>query len=771
VTLAREFNFTFNFIFIQAPMQPEPRIRKISLIGSYVPRQCGIATFTKSLRDSLARSRTKEEVDVVALVDENNTYKFPAEVGFKISQQSREDYFRAAEYLSKSDCDVVCVQHEYGIFGGPAGEYLLDLLNNLTKPIFATFHTVLENPNPDQRRVLTKISQLSTKVVVMSERAVNMLHTIYGIPKEKISMIHHGVPDAFDSQPGFLQRGNSVQNLLTFGLLSPDKGIEHVIRALPRIIEEQDNVHYYVVGATHPHIKAHSGESYRDSLVDLAENMGVANHVTFVNRFVSSCELVEILDRADIYITPYLKLEQITSGTLAYAVGSGKAVISTPYWYAEELLAEDRGVLVPWKDSNAIADAAIRLLTDSGWRDKVTRNARLLGKEMSWSAIGRQYFDLFHSEPAVKPVEQLRLSLQMAPNPRGVPPLNLNHLVALTDDTGLIQHAIYSTPRYMEGYCLDDNCRALLLTAMAKENSVLTKLAGRYLAFVAYALDPESGKFRNFMSYSRQWLETIGSEDSQARALWCLGGFAARTQNQSQAACAIELFKKAVPAWQDWTSPRAWAYALIGIGELHGNSSFEDGFYKYAEDLALRLLSAVKNASQPGWSWYESYLTYCNAVLPHALFVSSRVTGNKHLIAPAVDTLEWLWQIQLNEDGLFEPVGSTRAFIRGDQKPRFDQQPVEVSTMISACIEAWNVTRDPKWKDRAWTCFAWFKGANWLGKSLIDAETGGCFDGLQREALNQNQGAESTVSLLLSCTELKAFERVANNVIEFRQVV
>ena len=751
-------------------------VRKIALIGSYVPRQCGIATFTKSLRDSLTLSRAKDDVDVVALIDGNNTFLFPPEVGFEIHQENREDYFRAADYLNKSSCEVVCVQHEYGIYGGQAGEYLLDLLVNLTVPIFATFHTILETPNPDQRRVLAKIALLATKVVVMSNRAVDMLQTIYGIPREKISMIHHGVPDDFESEGSYFQRSKEVENLLTFGLLSPDKGIENVIRALPRILEKHNNIQYHVVGATHPHVKAHSGESYRESLEELAETLGVSKFVTFVNRFVTSCELVKILDQADIYVTPYLKPEQITSGTLAYAVGSGKAVISTPYWYAEELLSQDRGVLVPWRDSDAIADAAIRILTEPEWRSTVTGNARALGKRMSWSSVGRQYFELFQTKPDVKPVETLRLSIQTDLESRALPKMNLSHLFRLTDDTGLIQHAIYSTPRYMEGYCLDDNCRALLLTALAPEfnrddSLNLTNLADRYLAFVTYAFDPDTRKFRNFMSYSRQWLESEGSEDSQARAIWCLGGFAARTRNKSQASCAIEVFRGALPSISEWTSPRAWSYAIIGIGEILDSAYFEDDYRKYTKDLSLKLLTAVKNSSQPGWSWFESYLTYCNAVIPHALLVASRITRHEELVVPAIDTLEWLWNVQVDEDGLFEPIGSTRAFLRGEEKPRFDQQPVEVGTMISACIEAWNITQDAKWMERAWKAFSWFKGANWLRQPMMDLETGGCFDGLQRDAINQNQGAESTVSFLLACAEMKAFEGVSNNVVELRQVV
>lgn len=742
-------------------MTPSARIKNIALFSNYVPIQCGISTFAKNLFESLSQQNYSGEVVVVGVNDGQFIDDFPQEVVFEVSKNKRADYVRAAEYLNTSNIDVVCIQHEYGIFGGEAGDYLLDTVARLKKPIIVTLHTVLDSPSADQRRVMIHLAAKASKLVVMSQKAVQMLQSVYGVSRDKIAMIHHGVPDAFQLRRSLDEQTDLSPRLLTFGLLSPDKGIENVIQAMPKILSKRPDAQYMVVGATHPKIKATYGETYRESLEELAESLGVSENIEFVNRFLSPCEVIEYMDQADIYVTPYLKPQQITSGTLAYAIGSGKAVISTPYWYAEELLADDRGILVPWNNPEAIADAALVVLLDESRRTQIQENARALGKTMSWSSVGARYlklFDDFRQEP--------QHAGEILKGVRRIPEFDLSHLRRLTDDTGLLQHAIYTMPRLSEGYCLDDNCRALLLIGLIHESMELPPfdlddLSSKYLAFVAYALDANARKFRNFLSYSGAWLEDEGSEDSQGRSLWTLAGFATKSKNQSQVTCAIELFQESFGASKHWTSPRAWAYAIMGVAYLQGTRFYHTSLERAAVRLSSQLLDLYDASVRPDWQWFEPCTSYCNARIPQALLTISRFSDNERLRKVGLDTLDWLWNIQAESEGLFEPIGSRCPYFYKKTKPRFDQQPVEVYSTVSACIEAWKVTLDPIWRERAWQAFEWFLGANVLGVPLYDVNTGGCYDGLHENSVNQNQGAESTLSFLMACEEMRSFTKAA----------
>ncbi|HLP00286.1 MAG TPA: glycosyltransferase family 4 protein [Fimbriimonas sp.] len=737
--------------------EPEKATRnrplRVALLSNYVPIQCGISTFAKNLRDSLARQSNVASVQVICVDDRTEECKFPEEVVFEIDKLEREQYRDAAAFVNARDFDVVCIQHEYGIFGGDAGDYLLDFVEQLRIPFIVTLHTILERPNPDQRRVLQRLAQAAQKVVVMSDKGKQILDRIYGILPHRISKIHHGVPDDFLS---FESNSSTCKNtLLTFGLLSPDKGIEHVIGAMPDIVAQCPDAKYIVVGATHPHIRAHHGEAYRESLERLARDLGVDDNVEFVNRFLTFEEIVDYFNKSDIYITPYLKEEQITSGTLAYAIGSGKVVISTPYWYAEELLADGRGLLVPFRSPSEVADAVISVLTDSEVRERIERNASELGATMTWSAVGSEYTAMMSTLESEIQISDFRTDCF-----DDVPEVNLHHLRALTDETGLLQHARYSIPRYSEGYCIDDNARALLLTGMLQSSSIppfdIDTLSARYLAFVEYALDPKSHKFRNFLSYSGEWLEEVGSEDSQGRALWCLAGFAARTQNSSQAQCAEELFKEAFAACKSWTSPRAWAYAILGIGEMYHAGQCPQWLRAECRRLSDQLSHIRAQSSSDVWRWFESSATYCNGRLPQALIVAGEVLNDPNLKEQGLESLEWLWNEQLDRNGFFEPLGCAGYHTLGGDRYRFDQQPVEAFTTQSACLTAWQCTSKGIWKERAWQAFNWFKGENFLRMPVFDAKTGACFDGLTENGMNQNQGAESTLSFLMACLEMKS---------------
>src|SRR6266536_5710400 len=450
-------------------MNPSAQPRRIAFIGSYLTRQCGIATFTYDLRGAVAGQYQDSECIVVPVNDLAEGYDYPEEARFELVEQDLESYERAADFLNFSDTEVVCLQHEYGIYGGPAGSHILTLLRELQSPVVTTLHTILEQPNPDQRRVLQEVARLSSRVVVMTERGLRMLREVYRVPKEKMDLIPHGIPDMPFVDPNFYKDQYGVEGktvVLSFGLISPGKGIEFVIRALPEVVRVCPELVYIILGATHPNLLREQGETYRLSLERLASDLHVKKHVVFYNRFVESEKLKEFLGVADVYITAYLNPGQVVSGTLAFAFGCGKAVISTPYWHAEELLADGRGVLVPFRDSEAIGRELIALLRDEVNRHAMRKRAYLMGREMTWSQVAHQYVASFHKARqsrmgraikrySIKTLEQDRLTL---------PALRLDHLKRLSDRTGIIQHATFSLPNFQEGYWTDDNARALLLT-------------------------------------------------------------------------------------------------------------------------------------------------------------------------------------------------------------------------------------------------------------------------------------------------------------------
>lgn len=730
---------------------------KVALLGSYTPRRCGIATFTEHLRTALAKASGTEPL-VIAINDPGQTYNYGPEVMYEITQNCRESYVEAAERINASNIDMVSVQHEFGIFGGPYGEYLLDFLDALKKPFTVTLHTILTEPTDGQRRIMARLAKDASSLVVMSHRGASILKETYQVPSRKIKMIHHGVPDR-TSRPVKPAGSASVKTLMTFGLLSPDKGIENVIKAMPRIIAECPETRYVVVGATHPHVKAHSGESYRESLINLAAELEVCDHVHFLNRFVSQSELEVLLRNCDIYVTPYLKLQQITSGTLSYAVGTGKAVISTPYWHAEELLADGRGILVPCRDPGAIATAATALLTNDAYRNELEERAFAMGDQMTWAAVSQEYWKVIRE--GVFGQSEIRLVPAMQKRSNVVRPVVLDHLQVMTDGFGMFQHAIGPIPRYSEGYCVDDNCRGLLLMGMLEETEqgnpdLVRSLATKYLAFMAYAQHPETKEFRNMMASSRTWLEDIGSEDSRGRCLFTLGSFIAKTRQDDLAAVARELFENAAPLCGHWKNLRSSAYAILGFDAMVGSGNILMSEMEPAFRLRSQLSAQYDAVATADWNWFEPFLSYCNARIPQALLVSAQWTKDKRLTAQALSALEWLWNLQMHPAGFFEPIGSDRVFHQGTEKPRFDQQPVEVTATISACLTAAEITGDRKWNDRAWTAFQWFTGANHLGESVYNPESGGCYDGLHENGINLNMGAESTLSYLMSQEELRA---------------
>jgi len=737
------------------------------MLGNHLPRQCGIATFTTDLGDAIASEFPEFDCFALAMNDAGKRHAYPARVRFEIGESDVASYRRAADFLNVNAVDVVCVQHEYGIFGGRAGSHVLALLGELRMPIVTTLHTILAEPNPQQRDAMDGLTRLSERLVVMSSHGARLLRDVHEVPEGKIDLIPHGIPTvpfASRNKDQLGVEGKSV--ILTFGLLSPDKGIEHVVDALPEILARFPDTIYIVLGATHPHVKERHGETYRLMLENRAQRLGVDSSIIFHNRFVSRDELTEFLAAADIYVTPYLNPEQTTSGTLAYAVGSGKAVISTPYRYASELLADGRGVLVPWRDPQAIARAVVDLLGDDTKRFALRKRAAAYGRDMRWPAVARRYvrsFECARTEHAAR-LRSVFQAKTLATRPAELPEINLEHVSLMTDHTGMLQHGLFSVPRYDDGYCLDDNARALLLTVLLEDQGtdearVVRTLASRYLAFVSHAFDNGAGRFRNFMSYSRQWIEEYGSEDSHGRALWALGTVVGRSADPGRQSLGGQLFHAALPAVSDFTSPRAWAFALLGIDEYLRAFEGDSNVQAVRRVLAERLIDLFRKVATHEWQWFEDRVTYCSARLSQALIISGSRMGNEEMTSAGLRSLEWLAEIQCSEDGYFAPIGSNGFYERGGPIASFDQQPVEAYAMVSACLEAQRVTGAPRWSERAKRTFGWFLGQNHLQQSIYDATTGGCRDGLHADRANENQGAESTLSFLLALLEIRSADR------------
>jgi glycosyltransferase involved in cell wall biosynthesis len=742
-----------------------PPLNSIAFVGSYVPRRCGIATFTHDLRSAVAARLPEAACIVVPLTDGAVRYDYPSEAVFEIRADDPASYERAAGFLNLRNIDVVSLQHEYGIFGGEAGSHVLALLENLRAPVHTTLHTVLARPSPTQRRVMDEILHLSARVAVMTDRGRSLLQDIYGLPSTRIDVIPHGIPDMGSTEAAAAKHrlgleGRSV--LLTFGLLSPAKGIEHVIEALPRIVADHPDVLYVVLGATHPHLVAREGERYRDALRRRAAALGVEGNVSFHDRYVDLPDLLTFLGAADIYVTPYLNEDQITSGTLAYAFGCGKPVISTPYWHAQELLADDHGVLVPFASPDAIAAAACDLLGDDARRQALGARAWRVGREMVWSRVAERYVAALRrtrESVVVKPRRGAARSPERRPR-QELPPVRLDHLLRLTDSTGLLQHATYDIPNAADGYCTDDNARALALIVALDDRGLGSPAAARaataYATFLGHAFVPATGRFRNFLSFDRRWLDDDGTDDCLGRAVAAIGACIGRGRRPGLQAWAMRLFAPALAALERTTSPRAWALGIIGIQDALRRLDGDRLAAGVRARLTARLVDQQRAGATPDWPWPEEIVAYDNARLCQALISSGRWTGNRAAFEAGLAMLEWLVGVQRSPTGRFAPVGN-RGFLRkGSPAVTFDQQPLEAHATIAACLEALHATADPAWADRAWDAFEWFLGHNVVGLVLCDPATGGCRDGLLEDRTNDNQGAESTLAWLGALVEMES---------------
>ncbi len=760
-------------------LQSKPSLpSRIAVIGNYLPRQCGIATFTTDLCSAISAEYGTARLLALPVNDTEQGYDYPARVRWSLDQNDVTSYEEAAQFLNFNNIDMVCLQHEYGIFGGPAGSHILHLLRNLKMPVVTTLHTVLREPNPDQMVVMEEIAELSDRLIVMSQLSSQFLQEIFKVPGSKIDMVPHGVPDLPFLDPNFYKDRFGVEGkalLLTFGLLSPNKGIENVILAMPDILSKHKNAVYMVAGATHPHILRREGDKYRASLQALAKEVGVEKQVIFHDRFVSPEEMAEFIGAADIYITPYRYEEQVVSGTLAYALGAGKAIISTPYWHAIELLDDRRGALVPFQNPSAIAQKTIELLDTPAIRHAMRKRAYLFARDMVWKKAAQGYMESFARVRSDR-METPRVQFSARTTQKALhqlPELKLSHVNALTDDTGMLQHAIFTIPNRAEGYTTDDNARALIFAVLLEQLGMDQPGMGkasravsanpdwpfRYLAFLEHAFNPEKKRFRNFFGYDHRWMEDQGSEDSHGRALWALGTLLARSANHGLRGAAGRLFEFSLPAVIEFHSPRACAYALLGIQEYLASYPGDRDAQRVRFALGRRLLNMYESIRRPDWKWCEDVLAYGNARLPQAMLLVGSACADDRMLSAGLESLDWLMETQRCEtNGHFVPIGSQGFYHQGGEKARFDQQPIEAAGAVSACLQAYRVTGDRRWRNEAWSVFNWFLGDNDLQLPLYDSVTGGCRDGLHPDRANENQGAESTLSFLMALLEMRSLQ-------------
>ncbi|QHT65283.1 glycosyltransferase [Rhodocytophaga rosea] len=742
---------------------------KIAYISTYLPRACGIATFNNNVVKAILANQPvngqsgQESSFGIAMndSDELDEYEYPDEVKFVIRQDRQKDYIMAATYINTSDADVCLLEHEFGIFGGESGIYILPLLHRLEKPLITVLHTILQEPSYTQKIIIQEIAQRSAKLIVMSRRGIEFLTTIYQIPLEKIQFIEHGVPDLEAPKVNPLHTVSPFRNhrvLFSFGLLSRNKGLETVIKALPAIVAKHPEVVYVVLGNTHPGVVRSSGEEYREQLKLLAIQLKVDKHLIFINKFVSEAELINYLTAAAIYITPYNNEAQITSGTLSYAIGAGAAVVSTPYWHAVELLAENRGRLFGFKDAEALAKAVTELLDDSAKLKELQANAYQYGLHLRWPTIGGEYLQAI--EEGISQAEITQEKLLQIVDPEIIPEFSLAHVRRLTDDTGIVQHAKYGIPNLKEGYCLDDNARALIMALMAYQRNKSKEaldLLPIYLSYIHY-LQRDDGNFRNFLSFTRQYLDEIGSEDSFGRTVWALGYLINCAPNNSYREFAGELFSRSVPHFKQLHHLRGIGNTIIGIAYYLKTHPDDEGMVKELVHLTTSLLEAYQLHKQDTWHWFEDKLTYDNAILPLALLHSCEITGDEQVKQVAMESLSFLDKLSFR-NGFLSPVGNQGWYSQGEKMPLFDQQAIETMAMVLMYLQAYQTTHQPEFIEKMFVSYRWFLGENILRVPLYDHETRGCCDGLQQTAINRNQGAESTLAYLIShLTVLKALE-------------
>ena len=728
---------------------------KIVCIGNFPPRQCGIATFTENLSKAILQAakihKSDIELEVIAMNDDGQTYDYPEMVKVTVNERDKEDYIRTAWYINESGADLCLLQHEYGIFGGESGVLLLTLLRNLKIPLVSIFHTVLAKPNFHQLEVLKKIAGYSSRIVIMNGIATGFLRDIYQVPVEKIMLIPHGVPDFESFRDQLLPKPASWENrkvILTFGLISRSKGIETMIKALPAIVNRFPEVLYMVLGKTHPHVLKYSGDEYREFLTDLASQLGVDKHVQFVNEYVSEIELMSYLAAADLYVTPYLNKAQITSGTLSYALSGGCAIVSTPYWHAEELLSNERGMLFDFGNHKQLSEKVNHLLEYPDLLTQLQHLAYNYGRTMAWPVIGGTYLSLFEQVigelQTVKGIESHR-SVVHHPEP------DFNHLIQMTDDTGLLQHALYCVPHYPSGYSLDDNARALVVALIAwqkYQDPEVYRLIIRYLAYIIH-MQQKDGSFLNFLTYYRTMMENDLSDDVLGRTCWALGYLVRYAPNDALFNAGYELLMSTIGQLDNLTYARGYANSILGL--YHYSKRFPD--HERILNLTVRLGKHLTERfhffKQQQWPWFEETITYDNGIIPAALFKAYDITGQQDFLEVAEQSLEFLESKCFRNEWL-SLIGNRKWLRMNGDYEIFAQQPIDAMAMVMMYESAYVTLKREEYLTKMKISFQWFFGDNDLGLPLLDSSTGGCMDGIEEFCINLNQGAESSISYLMA---------------------
>ena len=737
---------------------------KIAYIGTYPPRECGIGTFTQNLLSAMitpGKDKKKEhEGVVIAMDDQEESYDYPKEVQLTIRQEQQGDYMEAARFINLSGADVCILEHEFGIFGGQNGVYILPLLHRLEIPFVVTLHTILKTPSYNERAILTEICKMAARIIVMTNKGVEFLTEIYNIPAEKIALIEHGVPDIrFDHELAKKQfKLDSKNVLLTFGFISRNKGIETVIKALPEVVAKHPETVYIILGKTHPAVLRHAGEEYRIFLLRLVKKLNLEKHVLFLNEFINQDELFQYLHASDIYITPYLNEAQITSGTLSYAVGAGAAVISTPYWHAEELLDEGRGRLFNFNDTDALAGILTELLEHPDELKALRKKAFEYGRKITWPKAGAKYNELIRTilkEQVAQPAKKETIL-----DPLLLPPFLLDHVKRMTDDTGIIQHAKFGIPNLKEGYCLDDNARALLMVLMSYKQMKLPlslELLPIYLSYIHY-MQNDDGTFRNFLSFRRDFLDEQGSEDSFGRAIWSLGYLLGNAPNDAYFQSGRQIFFDAVPNFEKLASIRSIANTMIGTSYYLLSSPHDEAIRDVLRMMAFKLVRQYQQNRKEGWHWFEEMLAYDNAILPLSLLHAAGILNDEEIYNTAIESMEFLSDVTLKE-GSLSLIGNEKWYVRNGEPSMYAQQPLDAQAMVLMFHQAFHLTKDRSYLNKLYSSFMWFLGENDMRMSLYDFETKGCCDGLESYGVNRNQGAESTLAYLIShLTVLQAFD-------------